>query len=136
MVDATELAGRRGSGRGALQDAAMILMSPVLFPIRIFLWITPLLILSWLAGIILLWVSRAWTAGQKLIGTFLSGVSLFAFMMVNVQLSVGPVAAIIILLVVTAMMMVPGIVGVVYLARRVLASPQKPSMRRTRVATR
>jgi hypothetical protein len=120
MVSAPELADRRGSreGRGALQDAVLILLSPVLFPVQVFLWITPLLIVGWLVGTILLWVSKAWTAGQKLIGTLLSAVSLFAFMLVNVQLSVGPVAAIIILLIVTAMMMVPGIVGVLYLSRR------------------
>ena len=109
---------RATEGRGALQDAALILLSPVLFPIQVFLSIFPLLILSWLLGVILLWVSGAWTAGQKLMGTFLSAVSLFAFMTVNVQLSVGPVAGVVILVVVTGMLMVPGIVGVLYLSRR------------------
>ncbi len=119
-VVADASAERRGAteGRGALRDAALILLSPVLFPIQVFLPIVPLLILSWLLGVILLWASRAWTAGQKLLGTFLSGISLFAIMMVNVQLSVGPVAGIVILVAVTAMMMVPGIVGVLYLRAR------------------
>ncbi len=116
-------------GWGALQDAALILLSPVLFPVAIFVGILPLLIHSWVVGVILLSAARAWTAGQKLIGTFLSAVSLFAFMMVNVQASVGPVAAVGILLVVTGMMMVPGIVGVLYLSRRGLPRSTSSGLR-------
>jgi hypothetical protein len=120
MNDATEhAADRTPTRRGAVPDAALVLLSPVLFPVAVFVWILPLVILGWAAGVILLWVSGAWTAGQKLIGMFLSGVSLYALVTVHVESSdpLGAGAAIAILLAVALIEMIPGIAAIIYLAR-------------------
>jgi CDP-diglyceride synthetase len=112
-------------GRGALADAALILLSPVLFPIQVFVGIFPVLIVVWAVGAILLWASRAWTAGQKLIGTFLSGASFFSIMVVRVESAepVGTGASIAILMMVLLLIATPGIVGILYLSRRMRPRP-------------
>jgi CDP-diglyceride synthetase len=111
--------------RSALADGTLILLSPVLFPIQVFVGIFPVLIVVWAVGAILLWASRAWTAGQKLIGTFLSGASFFSIMVVRVESAepVGTGAAIAILMMVLLLIATPGIVGVLYLSRRMRPRP-------------
>jgi hypothetical protein len=106
-------------GPGALEDAALILLSPVLFPLEVFVGILPVLALTWVAGTIMLWSSRGWTAGQKLIGMILSAASFIAISVAHVETSepLGMVAAIAILLVLTLLMATPAIVGVIYLLR-------------------
>lgn len=107
--------------RGALADGALILLSPVLFPLEVFVGILPALALTWVAGAIMLWWSRAWTAGQKLIGIFLSAASFIAISVVHVETSepLGMVAAIAILLLLSLVIAAPAIVGVIYLSRRI-----------------
>jgi hypothetical protein len=106
--------------RSALADAALILLSPVLFPLEIFLGLFPALLVTWTVGTILLWVSRSWTAGQKLIGMFLSGASLLSFMVIHVESAepLGTGAAFAVLFTLLLMIATPAIVGVVYLSRR------------------
>lgn len=48
------------SGRGALEIAAVVLL-------LIGAFIVPLV--GWVAGVVLLWTSKAWTRGQKVLGT-------------------------------------------------------------------
>lgn len=105
--------------RGTLADGALILLSPVLFPLEVFVGILPVLALTWVAGVIALWSSRTWAAGQKLIGMFLSGTSFIAISVVQVETSepLGLVAAMATLLLLTLMIAAPAIVGVVYLLR-------------------
>lgn len=112
--------------RSAGADAALILLSPVLFPLQVFVGIFPILALSWVTGAIMLWSSRAWTAGQKVIGMFLSATSFFAISVAQVRTSepLGMVAAIAILLLLTLVIAAPAIVGVIYLWRRIL--PRSP----------
>jgi hypothetical protein len=112
-------------GRGALADAALILLSPVLFPLEVFVGILPVLVLTWVAGAIMLWSSHAWMAGQKVIGTFLSAASFIAISVVHLQTSEPPgmVAAMAILLLLTLVIATPGIVGVLYLSRRMRPRP-------------
>jgi hypothetical protein len=112
--------------RGALADGALILLSPVLFPLEVFVGILPLLALTWVAGAIMLWSSRAWTAGQKLIGTFLSAASFIGISVAHVETSepLGMVGAISILLILTVVIAAPAIVGVIYLSRRI--RPRSP----------
>lgn len=107
--------------RGALADAALILLSPVLFPLEVFVGIFPVLALTWVAGAIMLWSLRVWTAGQKLIGVFLSAASFIAITVVHVETSepLGMVAAIAILLLLSLAIAAPAIVGVIYLSRRI-----------------
>ena len=107
-------------GRGALADGALILLSPVFFPLELFGGIFPVLVVIWVMGATLLWVSRAWTAGQKLIGTFLSGASLLSLLVIRVETTepVGTGAAIAILLFLLVLIATPAIVGVLYLSRR------------------
>jgi hypothetical protein len=111
--------------RGALADAALILLSPVLFPLEVFVGILPVLALTWVAGAIMLLSSRAWTAGPKLIGTLLSGASLFSIIVVRVESAepVGTGAAIAVLMMVLLLIATPGIVGVLYLSRRMRPRP-------------
>jgi hypothetical protein len=107
--------------RSALADGALILLSPVLFPLQVFVGIFPVLAFSWVAGAIMLWSSRAWTAGQKLIGIFLSAASFIGISVAHVETSepLGLAAAIAILLLLTLVIAAPAIVGVVYLSRRI-----------------
>lgn len=115
-------------GRSALAEGALILLSPVLFPIQVFVGIFPVLIVAWAVGAILLWASRAWTAGQKLVGTLLSGASFFSIMVVHVESAepVGIGASIAILMMVLLLIATPGIIGVLYLSRRIRPRPGRP----------
>jgi hypothetical protein len=120
---------RKPRERGALADAALILLSPVLFPLGVFVGILPVLALTWVAGAIMLWSSRGWTAGQKFIGMFLSAASFIGISVAHVETSepLGIVAAIAILLLLTLVIAAPAIVGVIYLSRRIrLPSPPRP----------
>lgn len=113
----------------ALADAALILLSPVLLPLGIFLGFFPVLPMVWAAGVILLWVSRSWTAGQKLIGMVLSAATLVSSMVIHVESAepVGTGAAFAILLALLLLIAMPAIVGVVYLAKRMRPRPPRRS---------
>lgn len=56
-----------------LEDAVLILVSPI--GILMGLFISPILLLAWPAGVVMLWISRSWGAGAKLFGTALTAVS-------------------------------------------------------------
>lgn len=110
--------------RGALQDAALILLSP-LWLLGILVGIPPLVIAGWVAGAIMLWLSRAWRTGEKLIGTLLSGVSLIYGGVFGVSVWTkdpdGVWAALALLAFLFLLQMVPATVGVIYLWKKLRA---------------
>lgn len=110
--------------RGALQDAALILLSP-LWLLGILVGIPPLVIAGWVAGAIMLWLSRAWRTGEKLIGTLLSGVSLIYGGVFGVSVRTedpdGVWAALALLAFLFLLQMVPATVGVIYLWKKLRA---------------
>ena len=110
--------------RGALQDAALILLSP-LWLLGILVGIPPLVIAGWVAGAIMLWLSRAWRTGEKLIGTLLSGVSLIYGGVVGVSVRTEDPdrvwAALALLVFLLLLQMVPATIGVIYLWRKLRA---------------
>jgi hypothetical protein len=105
---------------GALEDGALILLSPLVILVAVF--VTPVLLVAGIVGAIMLWLSRAWTAGEKLIGTLLPGVSFVwaGIIGFNVEISdpVGIGLAVSLLFFFLLVQMVPAIVGVVFLLRR------------------
>lgn len=115
---------RRVVRRGPLQDAALILLSPIW--LLGFLVGTPLLtIVGWVAGAIMLWLSRVWRTGEKLIGTLLSGVSLIYGGVVGVSVRTEDPdrvwAALALLVFLLLLQMVPATIGVIYLWRKLRA---------------
>jgi hypothetical protein len=110
--------------RSAFEDGAIILLSPLVILVAVF--VTPVLLLAGVVGAIMLWLSRAWTAGEKLIGTLLSGASFIwaGIIGLNVQIndpeagSAGVVLAVSLFVFFLLVQMVPAIVGVIYLGRK------------------
>jgi hypothetical protein len=118
--------GGRVIGRGPVQDAALILLSPLWLLIAgVIVGFPPATIAGWVAGAIMLWLSRAWRVGEKLIGTLLSGVSFAYGGIFGVSVSttdpdrVG--AALALLWSVLLLQMVPATVGVIYLWKKLHA---------------
>jgi hypothetical protein len=126
--------------RSAYEDGALILLSPLVILVAVF--VTPVLLLGGVAGAIMLWLSRAWTAGEKLIGTLLSGASfIWAGIGFNIHINdpeagtAGVVLAVSLLVFFFLVQMVPAIVGVIYLGRKVrVRSAQSATRRVTGVA--
>lgn len=59
--------------RGVLKDAALFMLSPIWLIVGLFILGNAVVLgLGWVVGAMVLWLSRGWTAGQKLIGTLLS----------------------------------------------------------------
>jgi hypothetical protein len=118
----------------ALADATLVFLSPVLYPLEIFLGIFPGILIGWTIGVILLWFSRSWTAGQKLIGMLLSGASVVSSMVIHVESAepIGTGAAFAILSTLLLLIAMPAIVGVIYLVRR--RRPRPPRRSRARPA--
>jgi hypothetical protein len=115
---------RRAVRRGPLQDAALILLSP-LWLLGILVGIPPVVIAGWVGGAIMLWLSRGWRTGEKLIGTLLSGVSLIYGGVFGVSVRTedpdGVWAALALLAFLFLLQMVPATVGVIYLWKRLHA---------------
>lgn len=113
----------RSGNREALDEAALILLSPVAIVMGLF--ISPVLLVFWPIGLILLWSSRAWPAGAKLFGSVLSGVSFvwggiigFHFTWRNDGLGAAGVAmAVTLFLLLFLLQMTPSIASVIYLWR-------------------
>jgi uncharacterized membrane protein len=121
--------------RSAFEDGALILLSPLVILVAVF--VTPVLLLGGVAGAIMLWLSRAWTAGEKLIGTLLSGASfIWAGIGFNIHIndpeaaSAGVVVAVSLLAFFLLVQMVPAIVGVIYLGRRLRVRSAHSATRR------
>ena len=100
-------------GRSALADGTLILLSPVLFPIQVFVGIFPVLI-------IVIWRRRAPITVLALTAVTAVAYPLAGFMVVRVESAepVGTGASIAILMMVLLLIATPGIVGVLYLSRR------------------
>jgi hypothetical protein len=119
--------------RGALEDGALILVSPLVILVAVF--VTPVLLLGWVVGAIMLGLSRAWTAGEKLIGVLLSGFSVgagiigFSLEIRDPNAGTGEfVLAVSLLVFFLLVQMVPAIVGVVYLSRKLRGRWRGPSV--------
>ena len=115
--------GERVIGRSPVQDAALILLSPLwLLVAGIIVGFPPATIAGWLAGTIMFWLSRAWRVGEKVIGTFLSGVTFVYGGVFGISAwttdpdRVGVVLAF--LWSVFLLQMVPATVGVIYLWKK------------------
>lgn len=109
--------------RGPLQDAALILLSPI-WLLGFLVGIPLLTIVGWVAGGIMLWLSRAWRKGEKLIGTLLSGVSLIyggVGVSVRTEDPDRVWAALALLVFLLLLQMVPATIGVIYLWRKLRA---------------
>jgi HAAS domain-containing protein len=110
--------------RGALEDGALLLVSPLVILVAVF--VAPLLLLSWVFGAIMLWLSRAWTAGEKLIGTMLTAVSFIWAGIIGLSVEIrdpdagsgGIALAVSLVFFLLLVQMVPAIVGVVFLLKR------------------
>jgi uncharacterized membrane protein len=110
--------------RSALEDGALMLLSPLVILVALFM--SPVLLVAWMVGAIMLCLSRAWTGGEKLIGISLSGVSFVwaGIIGLNLQIrdpnagTVGLVLAVSLLIFFLLVQMVPAFVGVVYLSRK------------------
>jgi hypothetical protein len=109
--------------RSAFEDGALILLSPIVILVAVF--VTPVLLLGGVAGAIMLWLSRAWTAGEKLIGMTLSAASfIWAGIGFNLHINdpeaghAGVLVAVSLLVLFLLVQMVPAIIGVIYLGRR------------------
>lgn len=118
--------GGRAVRRGPLQDATLLLLSPLWLLVgTVLVGIPPLTIAGWAAGAMMLWLSRGWRTGEKLIGTLLSGVSLFYGAIIGVSVwttdpgRVG--AAIALLSFLLLLQMLPATVGVIYLWKKLHA---------------
>lgn len=108
--------------RGVLKDAALLFLSPVWLIIGVFMLGHPaLLALGWGAGAIMLWFSRAWSPGRKLIGTLLSAASLVGMatmsFYVDTETAAEALLAWLVFLLLVLLYMVPSIVSVIYLWR-------------------
>jgi hypothetical protein len=107
----------------ALDEAVLILVSPL--GVLMGLFISPVLLLAWPLGIIMLWASRSWSLGAKLFGTALSGVAFvsggilgFDFHWQNDGLGATGVAmAVTIFVFLLLLQMAPAIASVIYLWR-------------------
>jgi hypothetical protein len=108
--------------RGVLGDAALLLLSPVWLIIGVLILSIPaVLALGWVAGAIMLWLSRGWSPGQKLIGTLLSaasfvGISTISFH-VSPETTAEAVLAWLVFLFLVLLYMAPATVSVIYLGR-------------------
>ena len=96
-----------------------------LWLLGILVGIPPLVIAGWVAGAIMLWLSRAWRTGEKLIGTLLSGVSLIYGGVFGVSVWTKDPdrvwAALALLAFLFLLQMVPATVGVIYLWKKLRA---------------
>ena len=122
----------RGS---AYEDGALILLSPLVILVAVF--VTPVLLLGGVAGALMLWLSRAWPAGEKLIGTLLSASSfIWAGIGFNVHINdpeagtAGVLVAVSLLAFFLLLQMVPAIVGVIYLRRKLRVRSAHSATRR------
>jgi hypothetical protein len=118
----------RAVRRGPLQDTALLFLSPLWLLIGVFVVGMPLLtIAGWVAGAIILWLSRAWRAGEKLIGTLLSAISLIYGGMFGVSVSTMDPnelgAALALLSFLLVLQMVPATVSVTYLWMKLRRRP-------------
>lgn len=123
-------------GRGPVQDAALILLSPLWLLIAgVIVGFPPATIAGWLAGAVMLWLSRAWRIGEKLIATSLSAITFVYGGIFGPSVwttdpdMVG--TAIALLVSVLLLQMVPATVAVIYLwkklhIRMAHASPRQP----------
>jgi hypothetical protein len=112
-----------GARRGILGDAALLLLSPVWLIIGVFILSFPaFLALGWAAGAIMLWLSRGWSRGQKLIGTGLSAASLLGLgtmsFHVNAATTAEAVLAWLVFLLLVLLYTTPATVSVIYLWTR------------------
>lgn len=128
MKNDSEVSTREGRviGRGPAQDTILIFLSPLWLLIAgVIVGFPPATIAGWVAGAIMLWLSRGWSAGEKLIGTLLSGFSFAYGGIFGVSVwttdpdQVG--AAIAMLWSVFLLQMVPATVGVIYLWKKLHA---------------
>jgi hypothetical protein len=110
--------------RGVLKDAAIFLLSPIWLIVGVFILGNPVVLgLGWVAGAMVLWLSRGWTAGQKLIGTVLSAASLFGIgtmsFTVNPRSTTDALLALLVFVLLVLLYMTPAATSAVYLLRRV-----------------
>jgi hypothetical protein len=108
--------------RGLLKDAALFLLSPIWLIIGVFiLGNFVVLAIGWAAGAMMLWLSRGWTTGQKLIGTVLSAASMFGIgtmsFTVNPRSTADAVLAWLLLVLLVLLYMAPAAASVMYLLR-------------------
>jgi hypothetical protein len=107
----------------ALDEAVLILVSPLAVLMGMF--ISPVFLLAWPLGIIMLWASRSWAFGTKLFGTALSAIAFvsggilgFDFQWQNDGLGAAGVAIALTLFVFLLLLqMAPAIASVIYLWR-------------------
>jgi uncharacterized membrane protein len=123
----------------ALEDGALILLSPVVMLVAVF--VTPVLLLGWVVGAIMLWFSRVWTAGEKLIGALLSAASfIWAGIGFNLHINdpeagyAGVLVAVSLLVFFLLVQMVPATIGVIFLSRRLRARSARSATRTVTVA--
>jgi hypothetical protein len=122
--------------RSPVQDAALILLSPLWLLIAgVMVGFPPATMAGWLIGAIMLWLSRAWRVGEKLIGTLLSGVTFVYGGIFGVSVSTadpeGVGVALAFFWSVFLLQMVPAAGGVIYLWKKlhmrvIHASPRQP----------
>jgi uncharacterized membrane protein len=109
---------------GALEDAALITLSPLLILLAFFMALPPLLLL-WLVGAVMLAVSKVWTVGEKLIGLIPSAVS-FVWAGIGFDVHIddpgagvaGIAIGVSLIAFFLVVQMTPAFVGVIYLTRR------------------
>lgn len=109
--------------QGVLKDVALLLLSPVWLIIGVFILSIPAVLpLGWAAGAIMLWLSRCWSPGHKLIGTLLSAASLVGIATMSFHVSpettADAVLAWLVFLFLVLLYMAPATVSVLYLWRR------------------
>jgi uncharacterized membrane protein len=104
----------------ALEEGALIALSPLFILLAVLL--TPALLLGVVVGAILLWLSRAWTPGEKLIGVFLSVASyVWAGIGFNLEINdpnagtMGIFLAFAMVAIFLLVQMLPAAIGVIYL---------------------
>jgi hypothetical protein len=109
--------------RNVLNDAALLLLSPVWLIIGVFILNIPAVLpLGWIAGVIMLWLSSRWSPGQKVIGTVLSAASFVGMatmsFYVNTEAAAEALLAWLVFLFLVLLYMVPATVSVIYLWTR------------------
>jgi hypothetical protein len=121
--------------RTALEDGALIALSPLLLVVALF--VTPALLLGVVVGAILLWLSRAWTPGEKMIGMILSVVSYaWAALGFNLEVhdpeagAVGVFIAFAMVAIILLLQSLPALLGVIYLGRKLRSRTAPPRRRR------
>lgn len=104
----------------ALEEGALIALSPLCILLAVL--VTPALLLCVVVGAILLWLSRAWTPGEKSIGVFLSVASyVWAGIGFNLEINdpnagtVGIFLAFAMVATFLLVQMLPAAIGVIYL---------------------